>query len=291
MRRFLPKRREPFGKAGLTVATVALVMALIGGAYAAGGLTKSQEKQVTKIAKKYAGKPGATGAAGTNGTNGKDGAAGAAGTAGTSVTVSESESAIEGHCNGTTSGGLGGSKFVAGTTKTYACNGKEGSPWTAGGTLPKGASESGTWAVSGTPVNYFNGSFHGLLAPISFGIALPAPLNNEVNCDQPGEPVCVAHLIGPEEGEGEPKEATAIQEGECTGTFMEPGAGEGHFCIFVTVGLAVPQNLKEVTISKTFNLLEPNGSGASVHGSVLFVKAPDTNPMLVSGTWAVTSAG
>jgi hypothetical protein len=77
--------REPFGKAGLTVAILALVMALIGGAYAAGGLTKSQEKQVTKIAKKFAGKPGAPGAAGangTNGTNGKDGAPGKEGSEG-----------------------------------------------------------------------------------------------------------------------------------------------------------------------------------------------------------------
>jgi hypothetical protein len=81
--------KEPFGKAGLTVAILALVLALVGGAYAAGGLTKSQEKQVTKIAKKYAGKPGAAGPAGPQGpagaagANGKDGAAGAAGKDGT----------------------------------------------------------------------------------------------------------------------------------------------------------------------------------------------------------------
>ncbi len=76
---------EPFGKAGLTVAILALVMALVGGAYAAGGLSKSQEKQVTKIAKKYAGKPGAPGAAGPvgpagpAGKNGKNGEQGAPG--------------------------------------------------------------------------------------------------------------------------------------------------------------------------------------------------------------------
>ncbi len=65
--------REPFGKAGLTVAVVALVMAMVGGAYAAGKLTSGQKKEVEKIAKKFAGKPGLAGAAGTNGTNGTNG--------------------------------------------------------------------------------------------------------------------------------------------------------------------------------------------------------------------------
>ncbi|MCW2987260.1 MAG: hypothetical protein JWM24_198, partial [Solirubrobacterales bacterium] len=49
--------REPFGKAGLTVGVIALVMALVGGAYAAGALTGKQKKEVEKIAKKFAGKP------------------------------------------------------------------------------------------------------------------------------------------------------------------------------------------------------------------------------------------
>jgi hypothetical protein len=75
--------REPFGKAGLTVAILALVFAMVGGAYAAsGGLTGKQKKEVEKIAKKYAGKTGPAGsqgpagpagAKGDTGTNGKDG--------------------------------------------------------------------------------------------------------------------------------------------------------------------------------------------------------------------------
>ena len=47
--------REPFGKAGLTVAILALVLAMVGGAYASGALTGKQKKEVKKIAKKYAG--------------------------------------------------------------------------------------------------------------------------------------------------------------------------------------------------------------------------------------------
>jgi hypothetical protein len=82
------KLREPFGKAGLTVAIFALVLAMVGGAYAAGKLNGKQKKEVEKIAKKFAGKPGTPGVAGsngkdgTNGTNGKDGAPGTPGTPG-----------------------------------------------------------------------------------------------------------------------------------------------------------------------------------------------------------------
>jgi hypothetical protein len=74
--------REPFGKAGLIVGVIALVFAMLGGAYAAGGLSKSQEKRVEKIAKKYGaktgpagsqGSAGPAGAKGDTGTNGKDG--------------------------------------------------------------------------------------------------------------------------------------------------------------------------------------------------------------------------
>ena len=117
--------KEPFGKAGLTVAILALVMAIVGGAYAAGGLTKSQEKQVTKIAKKYAGKPGAPGANGTNGTNGAPGVPGKEGPQG--------EQGIQG-VPGTT-----------GFTKT----------------LPSKETETGTWSFRGlggngamTPISF-----------------------------------------------------------------------------------------------------------------------------------------
>jgi hypothetical protein len=73
------RKREPFGKAGLTVAVIALVFALVGGAWAAAGLSSKQEKEVTKIAKKYAGKQGPAGPAGTAGPAGPKGDTGAKG--------------------------------------------------------------------------------------------------------------------------------------------------------------------------------------------------------------------
>lgn len=87
MRIKLPFRakREPFGKAGLTVAVVALVFAMIGGAYAAGTLTGKQKKEVEKIAKKFAGKNGSAGQPGSPGKDGSPGAAGQPGPPGPST--------------------------------------------------------------------------------------------------------------------------------------------------------------------------------------------------------------
>lgn len=65
--------REPFGKAGLTVAILALVLAMVGGAYAAGALTGKQKREVKKIAKKYAGEAGPQGKEGKQGPTGPEG--------------------------------------------------------------------------------------------------------------------------------------------------------------------------------------------------------------------------
>ncbi len=71
---------ESIGKAGLVVGILALVLAVVGGAWAAsGGLSAKQKREVKKIAQKFAGKPGPTGPAGAPGANGKDGAPGAPG--------------------------------------------------------------------------------------------------------------------------------------------------------------------------------------------------------------------
>jgi hypothetical protein len=66
----------------LVVAVVALIAAVAGTAIAAGGLTKQQEKRVTKIAKKYAGKPGPQGPKGDPGPAGGQGPKGDTGAKG-----------------------------------------------------------------------------------------------------------------------------------------------------------------------------------------------------------------
>jgi collagen type VII alpha len=83
--------REPFGTAGLVVAIVALVAALGGGAYAAsGGLNAKQKTEVTKIAKRFAGRTGAQGPrgnAGPAGAKGNTGSPGAPGQTGFTATL------------------------------------------------------------------------------------------------------------------------------------------------------------------------------------------------------------
>jgi hypothetical protein len=148
--------REPFGKAGLTVAILALVMAMVGGAYAAAKLNSTQKKEVEKIAKKFAGKPGAAGAtgpAGANGTNGTNGAPGKEG--------------LEGKQ------GLEGKEGKQGKEGKEGIQGKEGSPWPAGGTLPAGKTETGTYAISATGEEQVESA----AAPLSFAIPLASPLD------------------------------------------------------------------------------------------------------------------
>ena len=163
--------RERFGAPGV-IAVIALVFAMIGGAYAAGpGLNGKQKKEVKKIAKSYQGK-GPKGAKGDTGPAGPTGPAGAAGAKGdTGATGSEGKAGKDGvdgksvvlgtalpaECVGSNPAG-GTTVEIEGepATKKKICNGKEGSPWTAGGTLPSGKTETGVWIVPGeaeTPVS------------------------------------------------------------------------------------------------------------------------------------------
>lgn len=199
--------REPFGKAGLTVAILALVLAMVGGAYAAGGLTKAQEKQVTKIAKKYAGKPGASGANGTNGSNGATGAKGDKGDPGTNGApgVNGKSVKIGATAPGCVSPGVTGGKTIEvegeASTKQNVCNGKEGSPWTAGGTLPSKSTEKGTWAVT-APVGPFG--------PIYGSISFTIPLAKRATAE---------YVTSPTLG--------------CPGSPAAPTAEPGFFCVYV----------------------------------------------------------
>jgi hypothetical protein len=134
---------EPFGTAGLIIAILALVLATTGAAFAAVGLNSKQKKEVTKIAKKYAGKPGATGpagTAGTNGTNGKDGANGAPGSPGapgangnTVLHGTEAPPANTVGANG---------DFYLNTATSKLFGPKEAGAWPASGTSLKGAAGS-----------------------------------------------------------------------------------------------------------------------------------------------------
>ncbi len=145
------------------IASLALVFAMSGGAYAASKYVITSTKQISpKVLKSLQGKAGpagpagpagaaGVGAAGVQGAQGAQGPQGPAGTgekgekgttgtAGTSVTSKEIKPG-EPACNKE-----GGSEFTAGASKTTACNGKTG--FTA--TLPSGKTETGTWIAQGS---------------------------------------------------------------------------------------------------------------------------------------------
>jgi hypothetical protein len=118
-------------------ATLAVVFAMTGGAYAAKKYVITSTKQIKpSVLKKLEGKNGKNGATGAAGSAGAAGPAGPQGPAGTAGAKGEDGT------NGTNSKeGPKGEKGEEGK------QGKEGEPWTAGGTLPSGKTETGTWGV------------------------------------------------------------------------------------------------------------------------------------------------
>jgi hypothetical protein len=253
---------------GLTVAVVAMIVALTGGAFAAtGALTGKQKKEVKTIAKQYAGKPGQTGAPGSQGAAGPVGAKGdtggqgVPGKDGTSVTVSEIE-AGEPECEA--QGGAIVKDNKASSVEIEICNGKDGSPWTAGGTLPPEATETGSWAFTGSSED--PSDVEKILVPISFPVPLAAERLKGADVHFSGEAEA-ANFFGPD------KDCpTGIED-------FPPAALPGKLCVYVTSGAGF--EYKAIRSSFTTN----KGAG-SAGGYLEFVA---TEPVAnASGVFAVT---
>lgn len=186
---------------GITVAVIAMIVALTGVAFAAGGaLTNKQKKEVKAIVKKEAkklqgpaGPTGPAGPAGSQGASGAKGDTGAEGPAGPGVFVTE---ILEGEVDCNELGGAFVEEEEVGGEVVEICNGApgakgakgdKGEPWTPNGTLPAGSTEKGVWAFSGTAAQTFETKVGGVettvtignenvFAPISFPIPLPVNL-------------------------------------------------------------------------------------------------------------------
>jgi hypothetical protein len=253
------------------VATLAMVFAMTGGAYAAGKFLITSTKQISpKVIKTLKGKPGPAGPAGPAGAAGpagpggpagpagavgKEGAPGKDGKDGSSVT-NKSVSTSEAAC-----AKQGGAELKVGTgAATFACNGTTGFTET----LPSGKTETGAWDLRSTAA----GSGEVRTTTVSFVIPLAtAPLQKFVKA---GEPT-------PE---------------HCTGNVEKPGADPGYLCIFESEAVGVLEfvhrgglKLEAVTGPKGVGA-EPGTTGAEL----VFVTEPKEVPEEVSaeGTWAVT---
>ena len=262
--------RNRFGIPGV-ISVIALVFAMFGGAYAAtnpGGKATASAKakkgpRGPKGATGPAGPQGPAGPTGPAGPQGPKGDPGASGSNGKSVTVSEIE-AEEEACDE-----LGGAevKQEGAAQGTDVCNGKEGSPWTAGGTLPKKATETG---VFGPPEAYEAGaetyyspimSTNRYQVPVSFSIPLATA------------PEFVSVSTASEEFGSAPG---------CPGVVGGvPKANSGKFCVYVheAVGLSPAT----VLATRTDEYLT---AGAGPAGALL--EARCEAPCIGAGLWAVT---
>ncbi len=261
--------RTRFGIPGV-ISVMALVFAMFGGAYAASNSSNGGKATASAKAKKGPrgpkgatgpagpagpagpqGPKGDTGSAGSNGSNGSDGSDGQ------SVTAA-AEPAF-GEC-----GEQEGVKLTSASGANYVCNGAPGEPWSAGGTLPEGSTETGVWAYAGPTGTEIEGvktvqynPFLGVFVPLSFTIPLAAPLDG-------------THSI---------YVASEGSDPNCPGTAAEPAANSGYLCVYETTRAALG----------TPSILAPAfGSVTGVSGALIKFIPDGTGTPFAFGTWAVT---
>jgi hypothetical protein len=291
----LERFRQRFGTAGLVVAVIALVAALGGTALAAkGALTGPQKKEVTKIAKKFAGQPGTNGTNGSPGAKGDTGAPGANGTDGspgapgkgvalTAITAA----GLEGNCTG-----VGGTKVEVQETpasKKFICNGAKGTNGTTGftETLPPGKTETGTYTLSMAS--------NVATTPIA-AISFPIPLT-ETGAEGNAWAFTPEQAEEEEWGKLESNTSKGCKPGEtgcldtgCRGNAVHPTAPSGTLCIYgdfdrrngTVEGTYEARNFE-------FGFNAYSTSGAVVYGPFLGGTEKEAATIEAGGAWAVTA--
>jgi hypothetical protein len=236
------------------VVTLAFVFAMSGGAYAAGKFVITSTKQIKpSVLKQLQGKPGTPGPAGAAGAGGAQGPAGPGGAQGPAGPQ-----------------GAKGDSGTAGTNGTNGTNGKEGSPWSAGGTLPQGAQETGAWLSTPT-------SAEGQYSSVSFPIALAAGLDT-------------SHTLYVKVSEWK---AGGTMPAGCKGNAEEPEAEAGFLCVFEgpnssDAGAAASEELLEgVGFDRPGNNSLSEGFGAGPTGAIVLLVKNTAAETFFEGSWAV----
>jgi hypothetical protein len=236
-------------------ATLALVFAMSGGAYAANRFLITSTKQISpKVLKALKGVRGANGANGANGAPGANGPAGPAGPGGPT--------------------GPGGGPGPKGETGERGEKGEKGDPGTTGftETLPSGKSETGQWGTA----QHISEVGEKIILGLSFPIPLATPLNEEH-----------VHYIGEGEGEGEPKENLPTG---CAGNVTKPKAELGNLCVFTRIAVNFT-SFKHVVIPFAIEDVEAGEHGAGKSGAYLLAElaGSETGKIVADGDWVVTA--
>jgi hypothetical protein len=292
------------------LAFLALVFAVTGGAFAASdhagggsspGAKATASTTLATIAKSKAkAKVGPRGPAGPKGATGATGPAGAAGPAGPAGGIGPQGPQGPAGTNGTngTNGESvtlakasgsecpeGGAKLSTTSSHQPVCNGKEGSPWTLGGTLPSGKTETGTWGISALAGHYevepapgFKQKLNFAYAPISFPIPLKAPASGQAL------PKGHVHIIAPG--------AKGVGGGTCpeTSSLSKPEAEPGNLCIFQSEPGESGLRRFNIGVIEANDPETGNEEEASTTGTVLEIRPQEEEkPVSAYGTWAVTA--
>jgi hypothetical protein len=266
-------RRRLHLSPAMVIAGLALVFAMTGGAYAAKKYLITSTKQISpSVLKSLQGKAGVAGAPGAAGVQGAQGPAGPGGPAGSGGAKGET--------------GPEGKEGKQGSAGTTGPKGAAGNPWTAGGTLPSKATETGAWSFghvpAGTPTTFYR-------VPISFPIPLSEGLSG-AGCEtveptpQPHvAETCRVHFIDAA-GKEAVKQGEEVVSTACTGSVSSPTAAAGNLCVYTTK-LTNAESFSN-SIKSADDEEEERGT-ASAGAYIKFDEAEEGSQGW--GTWAVTA--